>query len=125
MSSSTHESAGNSTQTELENLVADLRSLIGRKELDSVPEIRALRERMESGIESVRDSAVRAAQEAARQAREAARVANDYAHDEPWRVAGAGVHRMSLRTIAASVITAACSQRFLTNRRVAIRMGGR
>jgi len=91
MSSSTHESAGNSTQTELENLVADLRSLIGRKELDSVPEIRALRERMESGIESVRDSAVRAAQEAARQAREAARVANDYAHDEPWRVAGAAL----------------------------------
>ena len=71
MSSSTQETAGNSTQTELENLVADLRSLIGRKELDAVPEIRALRDRMDAGIESVRVSAVRAAQEAARQAREA------------------------------------------------------
>jgi hypothetical protein len=39
--------------------------------LDAVPEIRALRDRMDAGIESVRVSAVRAAQEAARQAREA------------------------------------------------------
>jgi ElaB/YqjD/DUF883 family membrane-anchored ribosome-binding protein len=79
------------TATELENLVADLRSLIGRKELDSVPEIRALRERFDDGLRTVRASAVQAAQEAARQAREAAKAANEYAHDEPWRVAGAAL----------------------------------
>ncbi|MPN62376.1 hypothetical protein SDC9_210123 [bioreactor metagenome] len=40
---------------------------------------------------NVRESAVRAAQDAARQAREAADVADRYAHDEPWRVAGAAL----------------------------------
>lgn len=79
------------SQSELENLVADLRQLITRQELDSVPEIKALRERMDAGLQSVRATAVEAAQEAARQAREAARAANNYAHDEPWRVAGAAL----------------------------------
>ena len=35
-----------------------------------------------------RETAVEAAQEAARKAREAAATANNYAHDEPWHVAG-------------------------------------
>lgn len=79
------------TQSELEKLVADLRSLLASRELDSVPEIRQLRQRIDDGVQSVRDAAVRAAQDAAHQAREAARVADRYAHDEPWRVAGAAL----------------------------------
>ena len=39
----------------------------------------------------VRDAAVQTAQDAAEQAREAARMADRYAHDEPWRVAGAAL----------------------------------
>jgi ElaB/YqjD/DUF883 family membrane-anchored ribosome-binding protein len=42
-------------------------------------------------MSNVRDSAVRAAQEAARQAKDAAYAADRYAHDEPWRVAGAAL----------------------------------
>ena len=45
----------------------------------------------DDSMNNVRDSAVRAAQEAAYQAKEAARVANNYAHDEPWRVASAAL----------------------------------
>ncbi|PWW44690.1 DUF883 domain-containing protein [Melaminivora alkalimesophila] len=79
------------TQSELERLVGDLRGLLANKELDNIPQIRQLRERLDDGIENVRDSAVRAAQEAAAQARDAARAADRYAHDEPWRVATAAL----------------------------------
>ncbi|CAM3457044.1 DUF883 family protein [Paracidovorax anthurii] len=78
-------------QQELEKLVTDLRGLLASKDLDSVPEIRQLRKRLDEGIHTVRDSAVRAAQEAAYQAKEAARAADRYAHDEPWRVATAAL----------------------------------
>ena len=80
-----------STQHELEKLVSDLRGLISSRDLDSVPEIRALRQRLDDGMRVVRDSTVRAAQEAARQAKDAAQAADRYAHDEPWRVAGAAL----------------------------------
>ena len=78
-------------QADLESLVSDLRGLLAAKELDAVPQIQQLRQRMDDGINNARDSAVRAAQEAARQAKDAAYAANEYAHDEPWRVAGAAL----------------------------------
>lgn len=81
----------NTTQGELEKLVADLRGLLANKDLDAVPEIRQLRERLDDGMHAVRQSAMNAAQEAARQAKEAALAADRYAHDEPWRVAGAAL----------------------------------
>ncbi|QNP48873.1 DUF883 family protein [Diaphorobacter aerolatus] len=80
-----------SAQEDLEKLVGDLRGLLSSKDLDSLPEIRQLRKRLDESVYTVRDSAVRAAQEAAHQAKEAARVANNYAHDEPWRVATAAM----------------------------------
>jgi ElaB/YqjD/DUF883 family membrane-anchored ribosome-binding protein len=80
-----------STQTELEKLVSEMRTLMANKNLDSVPEIKALRDRLDEGMHNVRDAAVRAAQEAANQAKDAARAADRYAHDEPWRVAGAAM----------------------------------
>lgn len=76
------------TQGELEKLVSDLRGLLSSRDLDSVPEIRILRQRLDDGLHTVRDAAVNAAQDAARQAKDAALVADRYAHDEPWRVAG-------------------------------------
>jgi ElaB/YqjD/DUF883 family membrane-anchored ribosome-binding protein len=80
-----------STQTELEKLVSEMRTLMANKNLDSVPEIKALRDRLDEGMHNVRDAAIRAAQEAANQAKDAARAADRYAHDEPWRVAGAAL----------------------------------
>jgi len=53
-------------QADLEKLVSDLRGLLSAKELDAVPEIHMLRQRIDDGMSNVRDSAVRAAQEAAR-----------------------------------------------------------
>ena len=80
-----------STQTELEKLVSEMRTLMANKNLDSVPEIKALRDRLDEGMHNVRDAAIRAAQEAANQAKDAARAADRYVHDEPWRVAGAAL----------------------------------
>ena len=71
------------SQSELEKLVTDLRGLLHSKDLDTIPEIKLLRQRLDDGMTNVRDSAVRAAQEAARQAKEAAYAADRYAHDEP------------------------------------------
>ena len=79
------------TQGELEKLVSDLRGLLANKDLDAVPEIKLLRQRLDDGMQSVRESTVRAAQDAARQAKDAALAADRYAHDEPWRVAGAAL----------------------------------
>lgn len=79
------------TPSELERLVGDLRSLLSSKDLDGIPEIKQLRQRLDDGIHNVRDSAVRAAQDAAQQAKDAARAADRYAHDEPWRVASAAL----------------------------------
>src|SRR5574344_459762 len=79
------------SQSELEKLVTDLRGLLHSKDLDTIPEIKLLRQRLDDGMTNVRDSTVRAAQEAARQAKEAAYAADRYAHDEPWRVAGAAL----------------------------------
>ncbi len=94
------------SQTELEDLLADLRTLLAKEELAVMPEIKAIRDRIESGIETVRTAAaesydsVRAAandvaheaaeraREAAQRAKEAAQAADQYAHEEPWRVAG-------------------------------------
>lgn len=86
---------GAASQAELENLLADLRTLLAKEELSAMPEIRAIRERVETGIETVRETAesfaheaAERAREAARRAREAAEAADRYAHEEPWRVAG-------------------------------------
>lgn len=78
-------------QTELEKLVSDLRGLLANKELDAVPQIKVLRQHLDDGLHRARESAIDAAHEAARQAKEAARAADRYAHDEPWRVAGAAL----------------------------------
>ena len=79
------------SQGELEKLVGDLRGLLASRDLDGIPEIKQLRQRLDDGIQTVRDATVRAAQQAADQARDAARAADRYAHDEPWRVAGAAL----------------------------------
>lgn len=84
----THNLSDANDANQMEELVSDLGGLLANKEFDAVPEIKAIRKRIDQNVQNVRKSTVMAAREAARQAREAAVAANDYAHDEPWRVAG-------------------------------------
>ncbi|THT98745.1 DUF883 domain-containing protein [Lampropedia puyangensis] len=76
---------------ELEKLVDELRDVISSRDLDDVPQIRQIRERFDEGYHNLRDAAVRTAQEAASRAKDHAHAANQYAHDEPWQVAGAAI----------------------------------
>ena len=54
--------------TELENLVTDVRGMLASKDLDAVPQIKALRKRIDESVVVVRETAVEAAQEAAEDA---------------------------------------------------------
>lgn len=83
--------AASATRDDLEKLVEDLRDLLANKELDAVPEIKQLRERLDEGVQTVREATVRAAQDALEQAREASRAADRYARDEPWHLASAAL----------------------------------
>ena len=78
-------------QAQVTGALQDLRGLLASRDLDGIPEIKQLRQRLDDGIQTVRDATVRAAQQAADQARDAARAADRYAHDEPWRVASAAL----------------------------------
>lgn len=80
-----------SAQDDLEKLVGDLRGLLSSRDLDDVPQIKALREKLDDGLYNVRKATVRIAQDAAYKAKEGAQTANQYAHDEPWQLAGAAV----------------------------------
>ena len=80
-----------SAQEDLEKLVHDLHGLLSSRDLDDVPQIKALRQKLDDGLYNVRQATVRAAQDAAYKAKEGAYAANQYAHDEPWQVAGAAV----------------------------------
>ena len=84
--STSHENSA--TANELENLVSDVKGMLSNKELDAMPQIKALRKRVDESLTAVRETAVETAHEAARKARQAAATANEYAHDEPWQVAG-------------------------------------
>ena len=72
-------------QDDLARLVDDVRALLSVKELDAIPEIRG--QRIDEGLASARDSADQVLQ----QTRHATACADQYAKDEPWRIAGAAL----------------------------------
>ena len=63
---------------------------MANKDFDGVPEIKMLRQRLDDGLHNARDSAVRSPGSRT-PGQDAARAADRYAHDEPWRVAGAAM----------------------------------
>ena len=65
-------------------LIADVRGVLSAKELDSIPEIRGIRQRIDEGISTTRESARRALD----QTKDAALAADEYARNEPWKIAG-------------------------------------
>lgn len=77
--------------TAVEDLASDVRGLLAAKDLDSVPQIKALRERLDAKLQVARDVVSEKRKIAAKKAKAAASTANDYAHDEPWQIAGAAL----------------------------------
>lgn len=74
-----------------EDIASDVRGMLASKDLDSVPHIKAMRQRIDSKLAIARELAAEKSRIAARKAREAAHTANVYAHDEPWQIAGAAL----------------------------------
>jgi ElaB/YqjD/DUF883 family membrane-anchored ribosome-binding protein len=74
-----------------EDIASDVRGVLANKDLDSVPNIKALRQRLDSKLAIARELAAEKSRLAAQKAKEAANSANAYAHDEPWQIAGAAL----------------------------------
>jgi ElaB/YqjD/DUF883 family membrane-anchored ribosome-binding protein len=74
-----------------EDIASDVRGVLASKDLDSVPQIKALRQRIDSKLAIARELAAEKSRIAAKKAKEAASTANAYAHDEPWQIAGAAL----------------------------------
>jgi len=82
------EAAANAVADDIEN---EVRDVLASKELDTLPNIKALRQRIDSKLAIARELAAEKSKLAAKKAREAANTANAYAHDEPWQLAGAAL----------------------------------
>ena len=74
-----------------EDIASDVRGVLSSKDLDKLPQIKALRQRIDSKLAIARELAAEKSKLAAQKAREAANSANAYAHDEPWQIAGAAL----------------------------------
>lgn len=74
-------------QDDLQQLVKDVRALLAVKELDAIPEVRLLRQRVDDSLGVARQSFAQVLD----QTRQAAQTTDQYARDEPWRVAGAAL----------------------------------
>ena len=71
----------------VEDLASDVRGVLSGKELESMPQLRALRQRVETKLAIARELASEKSKVATKKAKEAANTANAYAHDEPWQIA--------------------------------------
>jgi ElaB/YqjD/DUF883 family membrane-anchored ribosome-binding protein len=74
-----------------EDIARDVKGVLASKDLESLPQIKALRQRIDSKIAIARELAAEKSRLAAQKAKEAASTANAYAHDEPWQIAGAAL----------------------------------
>ena len=71
----------------VEDLASDVRGILASEDLDSVPHIKALRERVDAKLAIARELAAEEGRRAAMKARETALATNTYAHEHPYRVA--------------------------------------
>src|SRR3954471_13885929 len=84
-------SATSNLEAAADAVVEDVRGVLASKDLDSVPHIKALRQRVDAKLAIAKELTAEKARIAAKKARDAADTANAYAHDEPWQIAGAAL----------------------------------
>ena len=70
-----------------EELASDVHSVLSGKDVESLPQLKALRQRVETKMAVAREIAAEKARIAASRAKEIAGATNDYAHDQPWKIA--------------------------------------
>lgn len=80
--------AGGAVKNELIDLYNDVLDFVSKPELRNDPDVGAIRQKIERGMSAARESVADATRKVSRQAGHAVHVADEYAHNEPWRVAG-------------------------------------
>lgn len=80
--------AGGAVKNELTDLYHDVLDFVSKPELRNDPDVGALKQKIERGMSAARESMADATREVSRRAGRAVHAADDYAHNEPWRVAG-------------------------------------
>jgi len=81
------ENIKNSAVEELQNLASDLKDVMDEEALSKNPKVKALRSQLDDWGAQAKE----VVKEASQKTKWAAKVADDYAHEEPWRLIGAGV----------------------------------
>ncbi len=85
-----HDSAA-ALEREWADLKQDFNELVSNPAVRDLPEVRALKERVQESLRRAGDAAADVSHDITRRAKHAATMADDYAHDEPWKVAGVAV----------------------------------
>jgi len=75
----------------MEKSIEGLRDLLANKDFDNIPEVAKLRERLDSGLNEIEDSALDMLEEAKQKTKKAAKVADEFVRNEPWPILGAAV----------------------------------
>lgn len=75
------------TGAAVEDLAADVATVLGSPALAADPQIPALRQRIQESLGILREKARQQRERAARKAREAAAQVDTYVHEEPWHAA--------------------------------------
>ena len=75
------------TNAVIEDIASDVKGLLTGQDLESHPQIKALRQRVEAKLAIARELTAEKGKLAAKKAKDAAANANVYAHDEPWQIA--------------------------------------
>lgn len=88
MSASSLKRKAKDAQDDFESTIAALRESLSSKDLDDIPEVAKLRERLEEGLGELEGSAQDILKDAKRKSKKAARAANELVHNEPWQAVG-------------------------------------
>lgn len=75
-------------EREWADLKADFEDLVSNPAVRDMPEVRALKERVQDSLHRASEAMADVTHDISRKVRDTASMADDYAHDQPWKVAG-------------------------------------
>lgn len=75
-------------QREWADLEADVTELVANPAMAELPELRALKDRLQDSLHRASEAVAEASHGIGRRVRYTASATNDYVHEEPWKVAG-------------------------------------
>jgi ElaB/YqjD/DUF883 family membrane-anchored ribosome-binding protein len=74
-------------EREWADLKADFEDLVSNPAVRDMPEVRALKERLQESLHRAGEAVADVTHDISRKVRDTASIADEYAHDQPWKVA--------------------------------------